>query len=87
MTDGNERTALGRFLRRFKRKPKPQPILPAAGETWRLYIDDGSPWPVRGVTASILDVKDGWVRYSMGGWFNDERLKLSEFLHCYRKVD
>jgi hypothetical protein len=34
-------------------------------------------------TVTVLDVRDGWVRYSMGSVFNDNRSKMKVFLFCY----
>jgi hypothetical protein len=60
----------------------------AAGELWQL-VPAADPWgpksyrPVR-----ILDVRDGWVRYDMGGLaFRDERHPVKTFVRMYRRVD
>ena len=63
-----------------RRKPK-------IGERWEFKDNDrrGDPWGCQGRrTVDILDVKDGWVRFSMGDFYNDERLKMGSFLFCYR---
>ena len=41
--------------------------VPVAGEKWRLDMSDGSPWENKSdITATILEVRKGWVRYSYG---------------------
>lgn len=66
----------------FKRKRPPLP-----GELWEFKKGDGSPWPSKDYEpVKILDVRDGWVRYSMDGFFRDERMTVSSFMYCYRKV-
>jgi hypothetical protein len=57
--------------------------VPKPGEVWAL--GDGSPWPVVGRGATILDVKDGWVRYSLGGRHSDERMEQRYFVKIYKK--
>lgn len=65
-----------------RRKPIP------GDDFWYLRDAKIDPWgskthnPVR-----ILDVKEGWVRYSMGELFPDERMKMSAFLFCYKPWD
>ena len=60
----------------------------AAGETWEFVDLLGDPWggkkPFR---VQILDVRDGWVRYSMGSIFHDERHPIKSFVRMYRRVD
>lgn len=78
----------------FKKKRAPEPqvqappqVVPQAGETWLFVPCAESPWPAKcGHTVTILDAKDGWVRYDMGGLYNDERRLLSMFLPMYRKL-
>lgn len=53
---------------------------PVIGEIW--YLPDGSPWATK-YKVSILDVKDGWVRYRIGSVFDDERKPLSVFTSMY----
>ena len=80
---------LRRLLCNSERKQE-DPSLPAIapGERWLLRADKGDPWgqkPYRPVT--ILDVRDGWVRYDMGpGPFRDERKKIDDFVYMYRLV-
>ena len=57
---------------------------PQPGETW--CFDDGSPWPTS-IRVKVIDARDGWVRYSMGVYFCDERKKTHQFMSLYRKVD
>ena len=74
------------YWRKLK-KVRDEPILPkkepVAGEEWVLKND--SPWPKSGQKpVTILDVKNGWVRYDMHGiCFRDERMKMGSFLYCY----
>lgn len=71
----------------FKKKEKKEKKLPVTGETWTLISANNGPWPSKTThPINILDVKDGWVRYSIGdgsGIFSDERLKVGLFTHCY----
>jgi len=60
---------------------------PCEGQQWCLKssINDGSPWPVtkKIPPATILEVRDGWVRYSFGGHSSDERLEEKIFTSIY----
>ena len=82
-----KRSVFSRIVMWFKRGPKLNgtPIRkPIKGEKWGRK--DGSPWPRSDrPVVTILDVKDGWVRYDMGGTiFKDERMVMSSFLYCYK---
>jgi hypothetical protein len=56
------------------------------GEEWVL-TDDGSPWPNKHrLVARIQDVKDGWVKYSVG-MFKDERMETKIFTKIYKKIE
>lgn len=58
-----------------------------AGEKWRLQENIGDPFPpIRPVIARILEVKDGWVRYSLG-IFNDQRMPITRFTSLYVKCE
>jgi len=46
-----------------------------------------SPWSKPFSSVTILDVKDGWVRYDMGGVFRDERMGEDIFLMIYKEVE
>lgn len=62
--------------------------IPRAEETWIMSYEDGSPWPKEpGPRVKVQDVKSGWVLYSIGSMFNDERATLKTFMTLYRKVD
>jgi hypothetical protein len=62
------------------------PEVPAPGEKWEMF-DEGDPFPSKYPPVTILNVKDGWVRYSMGKmFFNDERRTVKSFVLIYRKV-
>lgn len=62
---------------------------PVAGEQW--FLTDGSPWPkLPKVPATILDARDGWVRYRLGrvgGAYDDQRMELEMFLRIYKKFE
>ena len=64
--------------------------VPVIGEKWffeGLNGEDDSPWPStkkpRFSPVIILDVKEGWVRYRIGAFYPDERLKMESFLSMY----
>lgn len=71
-----------------QKQEKPELPTIAPGERWLLCPSNGDPWgqkPYRPVT--ILDVRNGWVRYDMGpGPFRDERKKIGEFVGMYKLV-
>lgn len=69
----------------FKKKEekKEDPIL--IGDKWCLKRTD--PWPKNPTIVTILDVKQGWVRYDMGHIFNDERMKEDSFRYCYSRCE
>ena len=68
----------------FFKKKVPQ-VTPLKDERWS--IPDGSPWPLQDSEVTILDCKDGWVRYSRHYIFKDERMELDMFLRIYAKVE
>jgi hypothetical protein len=57
------------------------PRTPAVGETWQLesLVD---PWGDRGL-CKIIDVRDGWVRYSLGRLSPDNRKTMGDFVRMY----
>lgn len=66
----------------FRSKTNPEP-----GQKWAFRDDCKGPWPARGcLPVTILDVRDGWVRYDMYA-FKDQRMKLDNFARMYRRVD
>lgn len=70
----------------FGRKSSPE-RLPKPGETWWLDRSDQSPWEstMEPAPVKILDQREGWVRYSMGGLtFRDERMRVSSFIKIYK---
>ena len=75
--------------RRFREEQKEQTLI-EHGQKWVLSsaIDDGSPWPVtkQEWPVTILDARDGWVRYSFGGngMFDDCRMTENMFRGMYR---
>lgn len=74
------------MLKRFiawVRGPQPEPI-----EVGNVYaLRDGSPWPTCH-TCTVLDVKQGWVRYKIGGgfWSGDERVDEPTFRRLFVRV-
>lgn len=64
---------------------------PHPGERWALP-ERNDPWGgSRYPPSIILDVKDGWVRYCVGGFkdgpFRDERMEQSKFMSIYHRVE
>lgn len=67
-----------------KTKPKTEPKI--GEEHWAIHND--SPWKKENTTyIKILDVKNGWVRYSINRIFNDERMEMEIFLKCYENYE
>jgi hypothetical protein len=72
----------------FFRKKHPEPLTtsPRPGEKWRLKQEE-TPWPRKAdFIVYVLEVRDEWVRYDMGGMFCDERMKLSSFVYSYERI-
>lgn len=59
-----------------------QPI--AAGQLWAIPKD--GPWGGHYPPMTILDARDGWVRYDDGSVFRDQRLEEDAFRRIYRYV-
>ena len=62
--------------------------IPSSGEVWRMDGEE-TPWgSTPYIDVTILDVKDGWVRYDMGNGngflFRDERKELKSFVRMYK---
>ena len=68
----------------FKRKPQAQGQPPLPGSKWFLVPASGDPFPpsAEAPAITVLETKEGWVRYSIGrgGPFSDNRLPLKTFL-------
>lgn len=45
---------------------------------------DGSPWPPK-IRVRVIDVRDGWVRYTNTATQTDDRMKTDAFLSMYRQ--
>lgn len=59
--------------------------IPRPGESWIFDNSDGSPWPREpGPIVTVRDVRDGWVRFDMGGEWDDNRTTLKTFCALYR---
>jgi hypothetical protein len=80
----------------FFSKPRPVDPIPVwtkydgpmPGELWTLYDDSGDPFPSKKYSpVSILDVREGWVRYDMGKIrrFEMNGNQLSNLLQCIGK--
>lgn len=55
---------------------------PVVGGTYEL-VGDIDPWSDNRVVATVLDVRDGWVRYeTIPGY--PRSMKLGSFRFCYR---
>ncbi len=60
--------------------------MPQPGELWTFDHGDEGPWPKEdALLVKILDVKEGWVRFS-NGYCRDDRLKMRLFRWCYNFV-
>jgi hypothetical protein len=70
----------------FKIVKKEELVHPIEGSQWKLKNE--TPWPKESdPVISVLDAHSGWVRYKIGGGvFQDERLRLDSFLHCYQQI-
>ncbi len=58
----------------------------AKGQIW-YFSDKNDPWGCADSKVTILDVKDGWVRYYMNPVFNDNRRPIESFVSMYSRVD
>ena len=66
---------------------KPKSPQPQIGDTFRLIGDEMDPWgDYRYHPVTILDIKDGWVRYYNGSLFPDNRLTIESFICVFQKV-
>lgn len=80
------------WIKRFfcaEQKPEIKGPSPSAGELWRFTPAD-DPWGAKNYRpVRILDARDGWVRYDMGGvsLFRDERCPVETFVGMYTRVD
>ena len=63
--------------------------LPGRGDKYRLIQDKRDPWgPKKDKTCRVLDVRDGWVRYTCG-WGTvgeDSRAEIDKFLLVRERV-
>ena len=64
--------------------------VPVVGESWYFFAEKrkGDPFPDKlpPTYARILEVRDGWVRYTIGNIFPDERLAIGDFTRMYSRV-
>ena len=71
----------------FDRLPLNKRPVPTPGQTWIFENRDGSPWAktTPSFKATILDVKQGWVRYAIVGnsLLSDERATVNDFRHMF----
>lgn len=71
----------------FRSKPKVAAPNQKIGSKWMLRAENGDPFPPKDFKpVEVLDVKDGWVRYRMNRYFDDERISVGLFLSIYREV-
>ena len=77
----------------LKRKEKQEPIKEpkkeyeiSKGQIW-CFSEKNDPWGCKDLKVTILDVKEGWVRYYMNPLFNDNRRTIVSFVSMYRRVD
>lgn len=70
----------------LRRRTDDERPIPAPGELWLLKGND-DPWPNRYGPVKILDVRPGWVRYSMGSVFDDCRMRMDTFTAIYRRYN
>jgi hypothetical protein len=79
-------TLLGLGTTNTKKDKEPQTTIPV-GSTWILNIRSNDPFPPKqNRSVTVLEVKEGWVRYSMGSIFKDERMDSSTFLAIYSQA-
>lgn len=63
------------------------PNIPVKGQTWYIRAADSDViWPRESPGVKIIDAKSGWVRYSIGQIFNDQRMPLDQFVSVYTPV-
>lgn len=59
--------------------------IPGRGEAWILK-QCNDPWGGRPeAVVTIVDAKEGWVRYDFKNSFKDQRMRMETFLFCYEK--
>lgn len=69
-----------------KEETKPLTIV-NPGERWILNIHSNDPFEEKPSSpVKILDVRNGWVRYDMGGIFRDERMEINSFVRMYKLI-
>jgi hypothetical protein len=60
---------------------------PEPGQKWVFIPEQKDPWERKHYPpVTILDVRDGWVRYAMQSVFTDERTTIKSFTRMYRRV-
>ena len=68
--------------------PANETRLPRAGETWRIIptLREGDPFGQKplGGAVTISEVRKGWVQYSIGPSFPDERDEIAYFLKHFK---
>lgn len=70
-----------KIMNTFKSREQNKNI-PKHNDLWILN-DDKSPWEPQNIPVTILDVHDGWVKYSIG-ILTDNRMDLKIFLRIYK---
>lgn len=60
---------------------------PSAGETWRLSCNNGNPFDVDDIDVRILEVRSGWVRYTLGPFTGDDHISIEDFVAIMSRVE
>lgn len=75
-----------RLLGIKEKAPEPAPDV-ARGQAWQLVHNEPWPRPAGYGVVNVLDVADGWVRYTFGpGLFSDCRMEAPTFCKVYRRL-
>ena len=75
-----------KFKNLFKRKFS----IPQSGDQYKIRDNSEDPFPPKKhMLIRVLEVKSGWVRYSIGDneiLFQDERMEVSQFVRVFTKI-
>ena len=75
-----------KFKNLFKRKFS----IPEPGDQYKINDNSKDPFPPKKhMLIRVLEVKNGWVRYSIGDngiLFQDERMEVSQFVRVFTKI-
>lgn len=62
----------------------------AIGQEWRLKLHTDDPWAKPHDPVTIVDIKNGWVKYDMSlfkGQIESQTARIPTFLRLYEKVE